>query len=139
MLTDICHISTVSISQQIHRDFIQGMVKIFILHQASLGPIYGNKMSKALQSLGYQISPGSLYPLLHTLEESGLFHSRIRVFKGRLRRYYVLTEQGHLCLSGLRQDLGELVETVILGPLPAFCSKSLDSKPTNNKFPINGS
>jgi PadR family transcriptional regulator PadR len=129
----------VSISQQIHRDFIQGMVKIFILHQASLGPIYGNKMSKALQSHGYQISPGSLYPLLHTLEKSGLFHSRIRVFKGRLRRYYVLTEQGHLCLSELRQDLGELVETVILGPLPEFCSKSLDSKPTTNKLPLKAS
>ena len=127
------------ISQQIHRDFIQGMVKIFMLHQASLGPIYGNKMSKALRSLGYQISPGSLYPLLHTLEKSGLFHSRIRVFKGRLRRYYVLTEQGHLCLCELRQDLGELVETVILGPLPQFCSKSLDSKPTNNKLPLNAS
>ena len=139
MLTDICHISTMPISQQIHRDFIQGMVKIFILHQASLGPIYGNKLGKALRSLGYQISPGSLYPLLHTLEKSGLFHSRIRVFKGRLRRYYVLTEQGHLCLSGLRQDLGELVKTVILGPLPEFCSKTLDSKPTNNKLPLNGS
>ncbi len=126
------------ISRQIQRDFIQGMVKIFILHQASLGPIYGNKMSKALQSLGYQISPGSLYPLLHSLEKSGLFHSRIRVFKGRLRRYYELTEQGHNCLSALRQELGELVQTVILSPLPVFSSKTLDSKPTN-KLPLNGS
>ena len=127
------------ISRQIHRDFIQGMVKIFMLHQASLGPIYGNKMSKTLRSIGYQISPGSLYPLLHTLEKSGLFHSRIRVFKGRLRKYYELTEQGHLCLSELRQDLGELVQTVILGPLPLCSSKTLDPKPTNGKLPPNGS
>lgn len=139
MLTDICHISTMQISRQIHRDFIQGMVKIFMLHQASLGPIYGNKMSKALRSLGYQISPGSLYPLLHTLEKSGLFHSRIRVFKGRLRRYYDLTEQGHLCLCELRQDLGVLVETIILGPLPVFSSQAPDPKPAKNKLPINGS
>ena len=126
------------ISRQIHRDFIQGMVKIFMLHQASLGPIYGNKMSKALQSLGYQISPGSLYPLLHTLEKSGLLHSHIRVAKGRLRKYYILTEQGYLCLSELRQELGELVQTVILGPLPEFSAKILDSKPTNHKLPLNG-
>jgi PadR family transcriptional regulator PadR len=139
MLTDICHISTMEISREIHRDFIQGMVKIFLLHQASLGPIYGNKMNKTLRSLGYQISPGSLYPLLHALEKSGLLHSHIRVFKGRLRKYYVLTEQGHLCLAGLRQDLGELVKTVILGPLPVFSSKTLGSKPTNNKLPLNGS
>jgi DNA-binding PadR family transcriptional regulator len=123
------------ISRQIHRDFIQGMVRIFILHQAGLGPIYGNKMSKALWSLGYQISPGSLYPLLHSLEKSGLLHSHIRVAKGRLRRYYVLTEPGHLCLSGLRQDLGELVKTVILGPLPEISAKTRDSKSTNHKLP----
>jgi PadR family transcriptional regulator PadR len=127
------------ISRQIHRDFIQGMVKIFMLHQASLGPIYGNKMSKVLQSLGYPISPGSLYPLLHTLEKSGLFHSRIRVFKGRLRKYYELTEQGSLCLSELRQDLGELVKTVILGPLSEIPAKILDSQPPNHKLPLNGS
>ena len=126
------------ISWYIHRDFYPGDGEIFILHQASLGPIYGNKMSKALQSCGYQISPGSLYPLLHALEKSGLFHSRIRVFKGRLRKYYDLTEQGYLCLSELRQELGELVQTVILGPLPVFSSKNPDSKPTNNKPPLNG-
>jgi PadR family transcriptional regulator PadR len=127
------------ISRRIHRDFLQGMVKLFILHQASLGPVYGNKLSKALRSLDYQISPGSLYPLLHTLENSGLLHSRIRVSKGRLRKYYQLTEQGHLCLAGLRQELGELVQTVILGPLPPFSSKAPGSKPTNNKLPLNGS
>jgi PadR family transcriptional regulator, regulatory protein PadR len=126
------------ISRQIHRDFIQGMAKIFMLHQASLGPIYGNKISKALQSLGYPISPGSLYPLLHTLEKSGLLHSHIRVAKGRLRKYYILTEQGHLCLAELRQDLGELVKTVILGPLSEISAKILDSQPTNHKLPVNG-
>jgi PadR family transcriptional regulator PadR len=124
-------------SRQIHRDFIQGMVKIFILHQASLGSIYGNKMGKALRTLGYQISPGSLYPLLHTLEDSGLLHSRIRVSKGRLRRYYELTEPGQICLSELRRDLGGLVKTVILDPLPALSSKTLDSQPTKNKLPLN--
>ena len=103
---------------RIHRDFLQGMVKIFILHQASLGPVYGNKLSKILRSLGYRISPGSLYPLLHTMDQSGLLHSRIRVFKGRLRKYYELTEHGHLCLAELRQSLAELVKTVILAPLP---------------------
>ena len=127
------------ISRRIYRDFIQGMVKVFILHQASLGPIYGNKMSKTLRSLGYRISPGSLYPLLHNMEKSGLLNSRIRVFKGRLRKYYELTEQGHLCLAELRQSLAELVKTVILAHLPESSSKPLNSLPTNHKLPINAS
>jgi DNA-binding PadR family transcriptional regulator len=126
-------------SRQIYRDFLQGMVKIFILHQASHGPIYGNKLNKALGSLGYQISPGSLYPLLHALEKSGLLHSRIRVFKGRLRKYYELTEQGHLCLAELRQELGELVKTVILGALPEVSSKSSSPNQRTIKLPLNGS
>jgi PadR family transcriptional regulator PadR len=96
------------------------MVKIFILHQASLGPVYGNKLGKALHSLGYQISPGSLYPLLHTLERSALLTSRIRVAKGRMRKYYELSAEGHLCLAGLRRELRDLVQSVILGPLPDF-------------------
>jgi PadR family transcriptional regulator PadR len=119
------------ISRRIHRDFIQGMVKIFILHQASLGPVYGNKLSKALHALGYQISPGSLDPLLHTLEKSALLTSRIRVSKGRMRKYYELSAEGHLCLAGLRQDLRDLVKTVILGPLPEFPSPSPDPPPAN--------
>jgi PadR family transcriptional regulator, regulatory protein PadR len=131
LLTDICHLSTMLMSRRIHRDFIQGMLKIFILHQASLGPVFGNKLIKTLQSLDYRISPGSLYPLLHTLEKSNLLHSRIRVHKGRLRKYYDLTEQGHFCLAGLRQELRGLVKTVFLGPLPEFTSSDLNSKPDN--------
>ncbi len=124
------------ISRRIHRDFIQGMVKIFILHQASLGPIYGNKLNKALRSFGYQISPGSLHPLLHDLEKSGLLHSRIRVSKGRLRRYYELTKQGHICLTELRHQLKDLVHGVIFSPLSDFPASILHSEAAD-KTPIN--
>ena len=70
-------------------------------------------------------------------------HDCFTAASGSLKAGYAnittLTEQGHLCLSELRQELGELVQTVILGPLPVFSSKTLDSKPTNNKLPLNGS
>lgn len=124
-------------ARSIHRDFLQGLVKIFILHQAGQGPVYGNKLSKALHALGYQISPGSLYPLLHALENSGLLHSRLRVFKGRLRKYYQLTEEGRLCLAELRQNLGDLVRTVILAPPPESAAKTAEAKPAT-RLPVNG-
>ncbi len=124
-------------ARAIHRDFLQGLVKIFILHQAGQGPVYGNRLNKALHALGYEISPGSLYPLLHTLENSGFLHSRLRVFKGRVRKYYELTEQGRVCLSELRQNLGDLVRTVILDPLSATAVNSTAAKPAE-KLPING-
>src|SRR5208283_3234130 len=48
--------------RQISQAFWQGMVKLIILHQANLGPVYGGRLSKYFHSLGYGISPGSLYP-----------------------------------------------------------------------------
>ena len=95
------------------------MVKLVVLHQASLGPVYGGRLSKYLRNQGYEISPGSLYPLLHTLEKANLLQCRIRIFKGRARKYYELTPQGQTCLEALRQEVGEIVREVILGGLPA--------------------
>jgi len=104
--------------EQISQAFWQGMVKLIVLHQASLGPVYGGRLSKHFHGLGYAISPGSLYPLLHSLERAKFLHCRIKIFKGRARKYYELTTEGQDCLKALRQELGEIVREVILCDLP---------------------
>ena len=91
------------------------MLKLLVLHQASLAPVYGGRLSKYLRNLGYGISPGSLYPLLHVLEKAGLLRSRIKIFKGRVRKYYELTPQGQTCLEAVRQEVGVVMKEVILG------------------------
>lgn len=106
------------LQKQISQSFWQGLVKFIVLHQAGLGPIYGGRLSKYLRSLGYGISPGSLYPMLHSLEKANLLHCRIKIFKGRARKYYELTPEGHDCLETLRQEMGGIVKEVILGDLP---------------------
>ncbi len=103
--------------QQITQAFWQGMVKLLVLHQAGLAPLYGGRLSKYLRSLGYEISPGSLYPLLHAMEKAELLHSRIKIFKGRVRKYYELTPQGHTCLEAVRQEVGGIMKEVIFGDL----------------------
>jgi DNA-binding PadR family transcriptional regulator len=103
----------VSYKNQICRSFLQGMVELFVLQQAGKEPVYGVSLSKALHNLGYDISPGSLYPLLHTLEERKLLHCRIREVGGRVRKYYELTDAGRSCLAEVRQDLAGLVEEII--------------------------
>src|SRR2546421_7256308 len=62
---------------QICRSFLQGMVELFVLQRAGKGPVYGGSLSKALHGLGYDISPGSLYPLLHSLENRRLLRCYI--------------------------------------------------------------
>ncbi len=104
--------------RQISQAFWQGMVKLVVLHQANLGPVYGGRLSKYFHSLGYEISPGSLYPMLHSLEKANLLNCRIKVFKGRARKYYELTPQGQDCLAALRQEVGGIVREVFLIDLP---------------------
>lgn len=99
---------------QIHQAFWQGMVRLVVLHQASRGPIYGGRLSKYLRERGYAISPGSLYPLLHHLEKAGLLASRLKVYRGRVRKYYDLTPKGHTCLDHVRRQVAGLVREVIL-------------------------
>jgi PadR family transcriptional regulator PadR len=106
------------LKKQISQTFWQGLVKLIVLHQANLSPVYGGRLSKYFRSLGYEISPGSLYPLLHSLEKANFMHCRIRIFRGRARKYYELTSEGQECLEALRQELGEIVREVILGDLP---------------------
>ncbi len=105
--------------QQITQAFWQGMVKLVVLHQAGLAPLYGGRLSKYLRNLGYGISPGSLYPLLHAMEKAELLHSRIKIFKGRVRKYYELTPQGHTCLEAVRKEVAGIMKEVIFGDLPA--------------------
>jgi PadR family transcriptional regulator PadR len=104
--------------KQISLAFWQGLVKLVVLQQAGQGPVYGGKLRKYLHGWGYDISPGSLYPLLHNLERAALLSCRIKIFRGRTRKYYQLTPQGQECLEALRREVSEVVREVILGGLP---------------------
>ena len=114
--------------RKIRQSFWQGVIKLFVLHQAALGPVYGGKLSKSLRSLGHNISPGSLYPTLHNLEKAGLLRSSLKVFKGRVRRYYDITAAGQSCLTEVKETLDGVVKTLFLA----------DPTPTrDNNYPPN--
>jgi PadR family transcriptional regulator PadR len=100
---------------QMRQSFWQGLVRLVVLHQASRGPVYGRRLSKFFREQGYSISPGSLYPLLHRLERAGWLQSRLKVYKGRARKYYDITPQGQSCLEEVRREVTPLVREVIWG------------------------
>jgi PadR family transcriptional regulator, regulatory protein PadR len=100
---------------QLHQSIWQGMAKLFILHHAAEAPVYGVRLKKNLSNRGYDISPGSLYPLLHTMERAGLLHCRLKVFKGRVRKYYSITPPGESCLQELRQAFSGLAREIFFG------------------------
>jgi DNA-binding PadR family transcriptional regulator len=98
------------------RDFLRGAVRLHVLHHAAEGTVTGAWLSRELRGHGYQISPGTLYPLLHDLEDQGLLVSVQRTEDGRVLRCYQATERGGAVLSDARRALvelaGELLPTV---------------------------
>jgi len=40
------------------------------------------------------MSPGTLYPLLHSMESSGLLEMEEKTVKGKIRKYYKITSLG---------------------------------------------
>ena len=98
------------------RDLLSGFIKIHILHHASQQPIYGLWLMEELARHGYTISPGTLYPTLHSLERAGYLTSEKRVVEGRQRRYYTTTPAGEAALAEARVRLAELVAEVLEVP-----------------------
>jgi len=94
--------------------FWQGILKLYVLHQIEKCPSYGGKLKKHLHDLGYEISPGSLYPLLHELEKAAYLKSRVKIFKGRTRKYYEITDPGRVCLGEMREEMSAILEDLLL-------------------------
>ncbi len=97
-----------------HQDLFSGLIRLHILHRACAKPVYGLWIIEELGRHGYRLSPGTLYPLLHTLEKRGLLRSEAQRAGRRLRRLYHATPQGRKTLQGARQKVqklfGELFE-----------------------------
>jgi DNA-binding PadR family transcriptional regulator len=90
------------------RELFSGLIRIHVLVHASLEPIFGLAMMEELAHHGYRIGPGTLYPLLHGLERSGLLKSALKTVRGRKRRVYKITSVGKRALEKARVKVDEL-------------------------------
>ena len=94
------------------RDLFLGFVKLHILHHAGREPVYGLWLMEELGRHGYRLSPGTLYPILHALEQDRLLRSEVRVVEGKSRRYYHLTPKGRTALREGKKKAQELMEEI---------------------------
>jgi PadR family transcriptional regulator PadR len=94
------------------REFFLGFIKVHVLHHASKGPLYGVWFLEELAKHGYQLSPGTLYPLLHGLEADGYLVRDERVVEGKVRKYYGITPLGERALREARAKITELVDEI---------------------------
>lgn len=100
-------------SKKVLRDAFRGFMRIHVLHHAAKEPIYGLEMIAELKRHGYVIGPGTLYPLLHSLEGARLLRSSVQLVAGKRRKYYRTTRSGDTLLVKLRAQISELVREVV--------------------------
>ena len=74
--------------------------------------MYGAALMEELVRHGYQVGPGTLYPMLHALEEKGLLVSELEVVGGKRRRYYHITVIGADALENARAHTLELIREI---------------------------
>lgn len=94
--------------QNQRRELFYGLIRIHVLLHASLQPIFGLAMMEELAHHGYRIGPGTLYPLLHGMERSGLLRTVSARSAARARRVYRITPAGRKALIDAREKVDEL-------------------------------
>lgn len=101
--------------QEVEREILLSFWKVHILHHADEEPIHGQWITSELRRHGYEISPGTLYPLLNRLVERGWLNChRDRTGGKRARKDYRLTAKGKRVLKLIREQVKELYEEVVL-------------------------
>lgn len=91
-----------------------GLIRLHVLHHAVKEPVYGLAMIEELARHGYRLSPGTLYPILHGLEDRGYLSSTEERSGSATRRIYRATPAGRNALAiakiKVRELFGELFE-----------------------------
>ncbi|WP_206108219.1 PadR family transcriptional regulator [Paludisphaera soli] len=100
-------------SELLTRIFFGGFVRMHVLYHAVREPIYGVEMMEELARHGYEVGPGTLYPMLHQLEQAGYLVSQAEVVGGKQRKYYRATDEGSQALEDAKARLRELVKEVL--------------------------
>lgn len=95
------------------RRFFLGMINLHILHHAQKEPIYGKDFKKELERHGYDISFGTLYPIFHSLEKDGYLEVEKKNIKGKIRKYYTITEKGKKVLNYSLDRVKELFDELL--------------------------
>ncbi len=90
------------------RKLFLGFIQVHILHHAKKEPVYGSFMIDELKHHGYDISPGTLYPIFHNLEKAELLIVESVNIDGKIRKYYSITKKGEEVLIEAKNKIKEL-------------------------------
>lgn len=109
-------------STKLSKQALDGNMETLLLAVLSEGPSYGYQIVQDLNAKApgvLRTGEGTIYPVLHRLEERKLIQSSWRTGEsGRQRRYYRLTPRGKAALAANRREwaaLSRVMELVLAG------------------------
>jgi len=98
--------------ERILQKLYHGFIQLHILHHSKEEAIYGVWMMEELKKHGYNIGPGTLYPLLNRMENSNLLKKEKKIVNGKVRLYYSITPLGIKVFKDAKEKAVELFHEI---------------------------
>lgn len=92
------------------KSLISGNMTMLLLRLLDEKDMYGYEMIENLRKKSnnvFELKAGTLYPLLHGLEEKGVLQSYEQDFAGKTRKYYSITKEGKGLLEKKTKEWNE--------------------------------
>ena len=97
------------------KNLVSGSMTMLLLKLLSEQDMYGYEMISVLRERSenvFELKAGTLYPLLHSLEEKNLLESYEQEALGKVRKYYSITKAGRKLLQEKETEWKEYSQAV---------------------------
>jgi len=95
------------------RHLFLGFIRLHVLYHADKEPICGVELMEELCNHGYEVGPGTMYPMLDQMKNAGILTSTEEVVGGKRRKNFRSTAAGRKLLKEVRAKLRELVSEIL--------------------------
>ncbi len=94
----------------VDKALLTGSMTMLVLKLLSEKDMYGYEMIDTLRKKSqnvFELKAGTLYPLLHGLEEKGMLKVYEQEYLGKTRKYYSITKEGKKLLKSKTEEWNE--------------------------------
>jgi DNA-binding PadR family transcriptional regulator len=94
----------------VDKSLLTGSMTMLVLKLLSEKDMYGYEMIDTLRKKSqnvFELKAGTLYPLLHGLEEKGMLKVYEQEYLGKTRKYYSITKEGKKLLKSKTEEWNE--------------------------------
>ena len=95
------------VKMKVGRELLKGSTNLIVLSLLEKENMYGYQMIKELRKKSqdiFELKEGTLYPILHSLEEKNLISSYWNMVKSKKRKYYSITKEGKQHLKERKEE-----------------------------------